>query len=112
MSDMYLYSARRRTARVNIDEEEEEQGEGRFLSSTPNGVVPPSQTGRSSLYPTSLSIQNPVHQGHVTLAGITIRFPYTSDLTVFDFHLSNLNFRSVNSLLNSVLNLMLFFFFQ
>ncbi|KAB5543313.1 hypothetical protein PHYPO_G00077610 [Pangasianodon hypophthalmus] len=48
--------AKRRTARVNMDEEEEEQGEGRFLSSTPNGVVPPGQRGRS------------VHQGHVTPA--------------------------------------------
>ncbi|XP_060764829.1 ciliogenesis and planar polarity effector 1 isoform X4 [Neoarius graeffei] len=58
--------AKRRTARVNMDEEEEEQGERRVLSSTPNGVVPPSQRGHSSPYPASPSRQNPVHQGHVT----------------------------------------------
>lgn len=75
VSDMYLYSAKRRTTRVNMVEEEGEQDKGRFLSFTPNGLNLPSQKGRSSLYPASLSIQNPVHQNHVTPAGSTMHFP-------------------------------------
>lgn len=95
MSGVSLCSATRRTPRINMDKEEEEHGEGRFLSSTPNGVVPPSQRGHSSLYPTSASRQNPLHQGHVTSTGIAVQFHYTSDLSVFDFHLSRINFGSV-----------------
>ncbi|XP_058267346.1 ciliogenesis and planar polarity effector 1 isoform X3 [Hemibagrus wyckioides] len=60
--------AKRRTTRVNMVEEEDEQDEGRFLSFTPNGLNLPSQRGCSSLYPASLSIQNPVHQNHITPA--------------------------------------------
>ncbi|KAK3549848.1 hypothetical protein QTP86_015286, partial [Hemibagrus guttatus] len=63
--------AKRRTTRVNMVEEEDEQDEGRFLSFTPNSLNLPSQRGRSSLYPASLSIQNPVHQDHVTPAELT-----------------------------------------
>lgn len=109
MTDTDLYSAKRLKAQVKVDEEEEEQCEGWLLSSTPNGASP-SQRGRSSLYPTSSSIQNPVYQGLVTLTGISVHFSYTSDLTGFDFHISNPNIRSVCSLLNSVLRLIVFFF--
>lgn len=86
VSDVYLYSGKRRTASVSTHEEEEERG--RFSSSTPNGGVPPRQRGRSSLYPASPSIHGVVHRRHMTPAGITMRFPCSSDWTVFDFHLN------------------------
>lgn len=66
MSDVYLYSGKRRTASVSTHEEEEERG--RFSSSTPNGGVPPRQRGRSSLYPASPSIHGVVHRRHMTPA--------------------------------------------
>lgn len=89
VSDMLLHSAKRRTARVNMGDEDEEHGEGRILSSTPNRAVLSSQKGR----PTSPFLQNLIHQGHATPAGVLIHFPYTSDLTAFDSHLSNPNFK-------------------
>ncbi|XP_053501766.1 ciliogenesis and planar polarity effector 1 isoform X4 [Ictalurus furcatus] len=57
---------KRRTGSVSTHEEEEEQG--RFSSSTPNGSVPPRQRGRSSLYPASPSIHSAVHRRHMTPA--------------------------------------------
>lgn len=90
-------------------EEKEVQDERRVLSSTPNRLVLPSQRGHLSLFPDSLSIQYPLHHDHVTPAGNTVHFPYRSDLTVFDYHRSSLNLRSVCSLLNSLLNLRSFF---
>ncbi|KAF7700988.1 ciliogenesis and planar polarity effector 1 isoform X2 [Silurus meridionalis] len=56
--------AKRPSVRVNMNRAEEEQDQGRFLSSTPNSIVPPSQRGCFSLYPASPSIQNILHQGH------------------------------------------------
>lgn len=62
VSKMSSYSA-------NVAEEEEDYGEGRLLSSTPNG-----QRGRSSLYPTSPSVLIPVHPDHVASTGIAMHF--------------------------------------
>ncbi|KAF4082340.1 hypothetical protein AMELA_G00150710 [Ameiurus melas] len=57
---------KRRTARVDMNEEEGEQG--RFSSSTPNGGIPPRQRGRSSLYPASPSVHDALHLCHMTPA--------------------------------------------
>lgn len=89
---MSLYSA-------NVAEEEEDYCEGRLLSSTQNGVVSPSQRGPSSLYPTSPSVQIPVHTDHVASTGTAMHFSYTSDPTECKSQLYSPEFKRVCFLL-------------